>query len=73
MQEDFVCNYFIDSEGTIVGRPTSIKDDALSSINIKYQRSSKLTSNDNQGSPRLLTNFKHERQAWQVMIVPSIT
>jgi hypothetical protein len=29
MQEDFVCHYFVDLEGTRVGGPMLIKDDAL--------------------------------------------
>lgn len=73
MQEDFVCHYFVDLKGTTIGGPMSIKDDALNSTSIKYQRSLKLKSTDNQRSPRMLTNFKHDCQARQVMIVPSIT
>jgi hypothetical protein len=73
MEEDFVCHYFVDLKRTTISGPMSTKDDALSSINIKYQRSLKSTSSDNQWSPRMLTNFKHEHQAQQIMIVPSVT
>jgi hypothetical protein len=44
----------------------SIEDDASNLVSSKNQRSLGLTSSNNQRSPRMLTNFMHDYQAWHV-------
>jgi hypothetical protein len=53
MQENSACHYFVDLQGTSVGGPMLIKDDALGLVG-------RLTNNNNQKSPRMLTNFMHD-------------
>jgi hypothetical protein len=60
MQENSACHYFVDLQGTNVGGPMLIKDDALGLAGSRDQRSPRLTSNNNQKSPRMLTNFMHD-------------
>jgi len=64
MQEASVCHYFVDVEGTRVVGPMLLKDDALGLASSGDQRSSRLTSNNNQKSLKMLTHFmmvKHNR------------
>jgi len=68
MQGDFVCHYFIDLDKIMIVDPCLADDDALYSVGSRNQRSTKLTSKDNQGSPTM-----HDYQAQHVAILPSIT
>ncbi len=49
MQENYACHFFADLEGTRVGGPVLIKDDALGLVGTRDQK-----------SPRMLTNFIHD-------------
>ncbi len=60
MQEKFACHCFVNLQGTRVGGPMVIKDDALGLACSKYQRSPRLISNNDQKSPRMLTNFMND-------------